>query len=272
LCPVVCCLHPQVTATATATPPDNPQGGSSSRKALQVRAEGCPATTQSVDTVNVVVAPPVGRSIPSVRWSAETQTGWENTLKYTESKVLNFTVTWTKVEAVTSRLSGTITVTNPTAAPVTFKSVTVLPDFTSDGIEAGAAGGPQPIDVLCKDTSLAARASMNCSYTATVAGGGPGSLVGQVQLGNGHAVSSNAVSFNFPQRTSRAGSTSTAQSSSTSGCADIVTGLFLSPALVTNRTLQNTAQQVKACSSSSKEVTVTVGPFREDACGAYTVS
>jgi hypothetical protein len=268
--PALCCCLLQVTATAAATPPDNPEGGSSSRKALQVRAEGCPVTTQSVDTVNVVVAPPVGRSIPSVRWSAETQTGWDTTLKFTENKTLTYTVTWTKVEAVTSRLSGTVTVTNPTAAPMTIKSATVLPDFTSDGIEAGAAGGPQAIDLLCKDTSLAPRASVNCSYTATVAGGGPGSLVGQVQLSNGHVASSSAVSFNFPQRTSRAGST--AESGSTGGCADIVTGLFLSPALIANRSLQNTPQQIKACSSSSKQVAVTVGPFNEDACGAYTVS
>lgn len=259
-----------MTATAAATPPDNPQGGSSSRKALQVRAEGCPATTQSVDTVSVVVAPPVGRSIPSVRWSADTQTGWDTTLKFTENKTLTYTVTWTKVEAVTSRLSGTVTVTNPTAAPVTIKSATVLPDFTSDGIEAGVAGGPQAIDVLCKDTTLAARVSVNCSYTATVAGGGPGSLVAQVQLSSGHSISSSAVSFSFPQRTSRAGGTA-AESGSTAGCADIVTGLFLSPALVANRTLQNTAQQIKACSSSSKQVAVTVGPFNENACGAYTV-
>lgn len=108
-----------------------------------------------------------------------------------------------------------------------------------------------------------------CPLIAT-AGGGPGTLVAEVQLTSGRTVSSVATPINLPSRTSKTGSTGP---SSSSGCADIITGLFLSPAMVLpNRTLVNTPQQFKVCSSGSEQVSLTLGPFSEEACGSDTVS
>lgn len=265
----------QVVAEAAATPTDSSQSGpATSRNTLQLYVEGCPATAQSLDTVLVTVAPPFGRSTPSVRWAAQTSSDWSTTLKYTDNGTITFNVNLTRVDSETSRLSGSLTVTNPTSAPISLKSAIVLADFSSGSQAGGAANGApsSSIDAQCKDTTLAPRASVNCSYTGTVSGGGSGSLTAEVMLGSGRIVSSNPVRFDLPGRTVKSGSTAT-ESSGTTDCADIVTGLFLSPALMLpNRTAPTSnVQQIKACNGGSQQVAVAVGPWGEEACGVYTV-
>lgn len=209
---------------------------------------------------------PVGRSMPSVSWSANTDVQWLTSIAYTDSAVLTFNVSWSKADDVTSRLAGAFTVSNPTATAVTITSALVAPEFTSG---AAAAGPGQLIDARCTDNSLAPGSAVNCSYTGTVQGGGPGSLLGQVMLSSGRMVTSAPTQFQLQTASSKSGS----KKSSAQGCADIITGLFLSPALLLpGRAQPNNAQQIKACSSDTKQVSVTVGPFREDECGDYTVS
>jgi hypothetical protein len=110
-----------------------------------------------------------------------------------------------------------------------------------------------------------------CYLDLSCAGGGPGTLVAEVELTGGRIVGSPATPINLPGRTSRSGSTSS-ELGETQSCADITTGLFLSTLLVTpNRTLSNSAQQVKACSSGKQQVSLMLGPFTEESCGSYTV-
>jgi hypothetical protein len=94
-------------------------------------------------------------------------------------------------------------------------------------------------------------------------------LTAEVLLTSGRTAVSAPTPINFPSRTSKTGSSGYTGS----GCADIITGLFLSPALVLpNRTLANVPQQLKACSNGAQVVALQLGPFSEEACGAYTVS
>lgn len=106
-------------------------------------------------------------------------------------------------------------------------------------------------------------------YLITVAaGGGKGTLTAEVLLTSGRTAVSAPTPINFPSRTSKTGNSSYTGS----GCADISTGLFLSPALVLpNRTLANTPQQIKACSNGGQVVSLPLGPFSEEACGSYMV-
>lgn len=186
-----CTFCVQVTAEAAATVLQSDKtaaaatGGSSStaRNTLQLYVDGCPATAQSVNTVQVSVSPPVGRTIPSVRWSADTQSEWLTTLKFTDSKQLTYNVSWSRTDALDSRMSGSLVITNPTAAPVSIKSAAVLANFDESGgnpsagaTAAGTAaahagsGAPPAIDVQCKETTLAPKASVNCRYTGTIPG------------------------------------------------------------------------------------------------------
>lgn len=168
----------QVTAEAAATPPNSPSGTSTSRNTLQLYVEGCPATAMSVNTVQVSLSPPVGRSIPSVLWAANTQAEALTTLKFTDSQVMKFNATWTRTDAMDSRMAGSVLVTNPTAAAVTIKSAAVQVSF-ADNKAAAAPGAAAPaaaadtwssIDVQCKETTLAPGASVNCSYSGTIPG------------------------------------------------------------------------------------------------------
>jgi hypothetical protein len=98
-------------------------------------------------------------------------------------------------------------------------------------------------------------------------GGGAGTVRAEVQLTGGRTITSSPTPFSLTSKTGAASSLSETQS-----CADITTGLFLSPLLVApNQSLPNDAQQFKACRSGSRTVPLTLGPFTEDACGEYTV-
>lgn len=100
------------------------------------------------------------------------------------------------------------------------------------------------------------------------AGGGAGTLMAEVQLSGGRVVTSSSTPFTLPPRSGKSSTLSEGQS-----CADIVTGLFLSSALVSaNKTLPSTVQQFRACNSGTKQVSLTVGPLTEEACGTYSVS
>lgn len=99
-------------------------------------------------------------------------------------------------------------------------------------------------------------------------------MVAEAVLSSGQVVYSAPISFQLPSSTSQTGSRGSAGGrQAAADCAEVITGLFLSPALLLpGRTKDNSAQQSKACDSGSKQVAVTVGPFREDECGQYTVS
>lgn len=267
-------LIAQVTAEASATPPDSPESSATARNTLQLRVSECSATGLN-STVSIVPSPPEGRSSPSVIWSADTQVDWLNSLDYQESKTLTYNVSWTKVDALTTKLSGDVMISNPTAAAISIKSASVQPEFASSAAgTAAAAAAPPSIEAQCKDTAVAPGASISCSYSGTVPGGGPGSLVAEAVLSSGQVIYSAPISFQLPSSTSQTGSRGSAGGRRTAAeCAEVITGLFLSPALLLpDRTKDNSAQQSKACDSGSKQVSVTVGPFREDECGQYTVS
>lgn len=101
------------------------------------------------------------------------------------------------------------------------------------------------------------------------AGGGAGTVRAEVQLTGGRTVTSSPTPFSLSSKAGAATSTL----SDTQSCADITTGLFLSPLLVaTNQTLPSDVQQFKACRSGSRTVPLTLGPYTEEACGTYTVS
>lgn len=275
----VCALQraaAQVLAEATATPVGSTQGGSTARNTLQLNVGDCPAVAQSMNTVSVIAQRPVGHSIPSIRWSADTQAAWMTSLKYTDNATIAFNVTLAKLESTSSRLAGTVTVVNPTSAPVNIKSVTVSPDFSSGtGPAAAAAGAPNVLEAECKQTTVLPGSAVNCSYVGTVSGGGPGSLVVDVALSTGSTISSQPILFELPAQTSKAGSRTQQRNllaPGASGCADIATGLFLSPALMApNRTAPNYVQQIKACEGGTEQVSVLVGPWGAEACGSYTV-
>lgn len=153
---------------------------------LQLYVEGCPATALSVNTVQVSLSPPVGRSVPSVRWAADTQSDWSTTMQYSDSKQLMFNVSWTRTDALDSRLSGTVVITNPTSAPVTIQAAAVQVDFSGSDRDTEAAvpaaaksvGDEQlpSLDVQCKEATLAPGASANCGYSGTI----PGVLTGNM--------------------------------------------------------------------------------------------
>lgn len=158
-----CCV--QVYAEATATPSDGPSSSAPARNTLQLMVTGCSATALSVNAVNVVIPRPAGRSIPSVKWSADTQATWQTSIKYSDNQTLPFNVSWSRRDSITSRMSGFVVVTNPTAAAVSIEAATVRPEFGG-----GDAGTENTLDATCKDTTLAPGASTNCTFTGTVAG------------------------------------------------------------------------------------------------------
>jgi hypothetical protein len=269
-----CCLHctAQVTAAASVTPTDGSQSPVTAQNTLQLRVDGCPTTTQSVTSnkVLVVATPAVGRSVPAYQWAAKAETASSGSVPYQDESTVTFNVTWTRVDATTSRMAGSLLVSNPTTAPITIKSASVLPELGDAAAASASAAGAMPsvIDAQCKLTTLPAGGSTNCSWTGTVSGR-PTSFVGQVMLSDGHTANSAPVQLNLATSTSRGSQTGSA------GCADIVTGLFLSPALLASDAgakSGNTADQFKACGSGGKAVSVKLGPFKEDQCGAYVVS
>lgn len=137
--------------------------------------------------MQVTVSPPVGRSVPAVRWAADTQSDWSTTMQKSDSKQLTFNVSWTRTEALDSRLSGTVVITNPTSAPVSIQTAAVQVDFSGRDRDTEAAAAPAAakstgdeqvpsLDVQCKEATLAPGASMNCAYSGTI----PGVLTGNM--------------------------------------------------------------------------------------------
>lgn len=254
-------MPPQVPVTATVTPTNGPQAASPAvaQDVLQMSITQCPGATRSVDKVSTVANPPTATSNAKYEWTASTEALKYNVnLQYTDTAVLKYNVSWDKVPRVTSTLSGTVSISNPTAAPVTISSVNVEPDLT-----VGAATIPA-FTATCPDTTLAAGESTTCSYSTTTSATGSGTLTVEATLGDGSTVTSDAVPFSFQGAAVKAPGADV--------CAEVLTGVMLGGPLLqpgTAKAVEPSTQRV--CEAGYKIVSQPVGPFKDNQCGRYMV-
>jgi hypothetical protein len=263
----------QVTATAKVTPLNGPQAANppTGLNQLNLEVANCPGKTASATgKLLVELAPPTATSNATYAWQVISSALGPQplTINYKDSGALQFNISWVKVETVTGILSGTVTITNPTAAAVNMSAVMVEPEMTSSssGLNSGAV--PE-VAATCGTMQLAPGASTACPYSTFVNSGGSGKVQVTVNLSDGSTAMSSAATFSFPSASSNNASTAAAAGS----CAEVTYGLMLGSLLK----LPGAAGPVsynatKACVDGGIVVTQPIGPFKDDQCGRYTVS
>jgi hypothetical protein len=262
----------QVTATAKVTPLNGPQAANppTGQNQLNLEVANCPGKTASATgKLLVELAPPTATSNATSAWKVISSAVGPQplTINYKDSGALQWNISWVKVETVTGILSGTVTITNPTASQINMSAVMVQPEMTGSSGVINSGAVPE-VAAACGAMQLEPSALTTCTYSAFINSGGTGKVQVEVDLSDGSTAMSSATTFSFPSASSNASAAGSAGS-----CAEVTYGLMLGSLLkLPGAAGPISYNATKACVDGGVIVTQPIGPFEDDQCGRYTVS
>jgi hypothetical protein len=188
-------------------------------------------------------------------------------MQYNQESSVAYNISWEKTSQVSTQLSGTVTISNPTATPIAVSAVQM--EVQLSGRRGDASGAVPFFAAECPGANIAAGKSMVCSFATTIRGTARGGTITASAAIPG-ATGSRSSAVSSPSQFSIV--TPSGDAAGVDTCVEIIAGLMLGSALLMpggTRAIEPVT--FKACDAGSRIITQQIGPLPNDACGKYTV-